>query len=144
VNKKNQVLKEAFRILSITDVSETKLKSLLEKRGYKEPELSETIEYLKKRNFISDIRLANLLTEKYIKKKKGSNYIRCILSGKGISEKVISEVLAKTYPESLEYKVAKELLSSLKKPLKKTFYVLNSSGFSEQVIERLKEEKCEQ
>ncbi|MGB9642974.1 MAG: regulatory protein RecX [Candidatus Ratteibacteria bacterium] len=144
MNKQNQILKDALKILSTKEVSEYKLRQTLEKKGYKDPELSKTIDYLKSKNFLSDYRFCSLIIEKNVKKKKGLNYIRYFLANQGVPEHIISEALARMYPESLEYNIAKELVFSIKKPFHKMLYVLNSRGFSEQTIEKLKGEISEE
>ncbi|MCM8764049.1 MAG: recombination regulator RecX [Candidatus Omnitrophica bacterium] len=137
-------IKYALKLLSISEASELKLKQFLEKHGYDESEIKETIKYLKTKNFINDARLAALIVEKCIRKKKGVNYVRDILASKGIPENIISETLARMYPQSLEYMTARELFFSSKKPLKKILYWLASKGFSEATIEKLREETGEQ
>lgn len=143
MKKNKQILTYALKLLKIKEFSESKLRNLLEKKGYNEPEISETIDYLKKRNFLSDERFIKIVIEKNLKKKKGLDYIRYILFNSGISENTISETLARMYPESLEYKIAKELVSSLKKPLQKVVHILVSRGFSEGTIEKIREEQGE-
>ncbi|HPP07683.1 MAG TPA: regulatory protein RecX [bacterium] len=144
MNKQNSVLRDALKILRIKEVSEFNLRQALEKKGYRDPELSETINYLKSKNFLSDYRLCSLIIEKNIKKKRGLNYIRYFLANQGVPEHIISETLARMYPESLEYNIAKELVLSLKKPFRRVLYILNSRGFSEQTIEKLKGEISEE
>ncbi|HOJ30424.1 MAG TPA: regulatory protein RecX [bacterium] len=144
MNKNNNILRDALKILRIKEISEIKLRQNLEKKGYRDPELSETINYLKSRNFLNDYRFCNLIIEKNIKKKRGLNYIRYLLTNDGIPETIISESLAKMYPESLEYTIARELVLSLKKPFRKMLYILTSKGFSEQTIEKLKGEISEE
>lgn len=141
---KQKILQDAFRILGISDVSESKLKSALEKRGYSESEILETIEFLKTKKFLNDSRYCLFLIEKFIKKKKGIDYIRLNLLKKGIPENIIDETLAKNYPEELEYKIAKQLLTETKKPLKKALSILNTRGFSQMTIEKIREEINEQ
>lgn len=140
MNKHNSVLKDALRILGVAEISEFKLKERLRNKGYTEQEISETINILKKNKLVSDERFVELAVEKYIRKKKGIDYIYNILSSKGVPDYIISKTLARIYPESLEYKKAKELLSSLKKPFKKTLIVLANAGFSEKTIEKILEE----
>ncbi|MCM8821314.1 MAG: recombination regulator RecX [Candidatus Omnitrophica bacterium] len=139
-----KAIKYALKLLNISEISELKIKQFLEKQGYDESEIKETIKYLKTRNFVNDARLADLIVEKCIRKKKGINYIRDILASKGIPENIISETLARMYPDRLEYMVARELFLSSKKPLKKTLYWLASRGFSETTLEKLREEAGEQ
>jgi len=144
VNKHSNILKDALKILSISEVSESKLRFSLQKKGYGENEISEVLCYLRKRNLINNSRLCTILTEKHIRRKKGINYIREILSLHGIPEDIISSTLAKIYPESLEYKLAKDIVESLKKPLSEAILKLKSRGFSERTIEKLTEEKSGQ
>lgn len=143
MKKNKNILIDALKFLKIKESSEAKLRNTLEKKGYTEQEISEVIDYLKKRNFLNDERFARIVIEKNLRRKKGLNYIRYLLSSSGISETTISQILAKMYPESLEYKIAKELFSSLKKPLQKALYTLSSRGFTENTIEKIKEEQCE-
>ncbi|MCM8763786.1 MAG: RecX family transcriptional regulator [Candidatus Omnitrophica bacterium] len=142
--KNKEILKDALKLLSICEVSESKLKQFLERHGYEESRIKETIKYLRKRNLINDTRLANFIVENCVRKKKGINYVRNALTNKGISEHIISETLARIYPDSLEYKIARRLFYLSKKPLKKTLYWLASRGFSEGTIEKLRGEIGEQ
>ncbi len=135
MNKHNRVLKDALKILGISEISEIQLREYLGRKGHSLHEISDTISFLKKNSLISDERLAELTVEKYIRKKKGIDYIYQVLSRKGVSDHIISKTLARIYPESLEYKNAKELLS-LKKPLKKALLVLAGAGFSRRTIEK--------
>ncbi|MCX7705330.1 MAG: recombination regulator RecX [bacterium] len=144
MNKNNSAFRYALKILGISERSEFKLKESLRKKGYNQEEISEAIRLLKKNNLINDERFSELLIEKYIKKGKGINYIRHVLSDKGIPDDIISTTLARMYPESLEYKKAKELLSSLKKPFRKALITLSNAGFSEQTIEKIAEETSDQ
>ncbi len=113
------ILRDALRILRRSEVSELRLIQLLEKKGYKEDEITQTIEFLKKKNFLNNTRLATLTIEKCIRNKKGPNFIIYTLLKKGIPEGTISELLARMYPEELEYKIAKELLELKKIPFRK-------------------------
>lgn len=140
MNKSTSILKDALRILSISEVSESKLKSSLQKKGYKQEDILDVLDYLREKRFIDDIRFCTILIKKHINKEKGINYIRQLLSMHGIPENTITGILAKTYPQSLEYKVAKNFLKSLKLPFPKAILKLKTRGFSEETIEKLTEE----
>jgi len=137
VNKSSNILKDALRILSISEVSESKLKSSLQKKGYKQEDILGILDYLKKKRFIDDTRFCTILIKKHINREKGINYIHQILSLHGIPEDTISSILARTYPQSLEYKVAKNFLKSLKLPPSKAVLKLKARGYSEETIEKL-------
>ncbi|MCM8814627.1 MAG: RecX family transcriptional regulator [Candidatus Omnitrophica bacterium] len=140
LEENKRLLKDALKLLRIHDVSESNLEKFLEKKGYEKTEIRETIKYLKEKNLVDDAKVASLLVEKSIRQKRGINYARSILASKGIPESVISITLARMYPEILEYKIAKELLFSSKKNVRKAIYWLASRGFSDETIEKLREE----
>lgn len=145
MNKKNRnPLRDAIKILGISEASESRIKEYLRKKGYSQEEISQTVYTLKKNNYIDDERLARLIVEKYLEKNKGRKYIHWILCKKGVSENIISTTLARLYPESLEYKKAKELLLSSRKPLRKALKEIVSAGFSEETIEKIMEETGEE
>ncbi|MCM8759364.1 MAG: recombination regulator RecX [Candidatus Omnitrophica bacterium] len=143
MNKHRSALEEALKILKIAETSESKLKEHLVRKGYSQREITEAISFLKKNNLLDDERFAEILIDKYIRKNKGINYIYRILSGKAIPESIISNTLARLYPESLEYNKAKELIALQKKPLNKVLINLVSAGFSETTIRKIMEEFSE-
>lgn len=80
MNKKgNEVLKTAFKFISLKDRTEVELKEKLQKRGYTESDINKAILYLKQKGFIDDskfIQKAERIAEdKFLGKMGLMNYL---------------------------------------------------------------------
>ncbi len=102
-------LKAALKLLSIRDRTEAELEEKLRKKGFKEKDILETLEYLKKKGFLDDfkfIQRANIIAEERFLGKMGlQNY----LMRKGIERDKLENL-----PEIDELSIAKKLLERKK------------------------------
>ncbi len=130
----------AFRILSIRSHSEYELKVKLQKKEYSSEAIKDTLEFLRKNDYLND----RVFAERYLEiniKKKGIFKIRRELESKKIFPAIISEIfrnsgLAENEAETAEiliHKKLKESRFSLMNDQKKKealFRFLASRGFS--------------
>lgn len=104
-NQQNEVLKVAFKLLSIRDRTEAELKEKLQIKGFEENDIFEAIEYLKQRGFIDDskfIQRADRIAENRFLGELG---LRNYFLRKGIEKEKLEHL-----PEIDEISIAKKLI----------------------------------
>ena len=105
----NNPLHVAFSLLSIRGYSEKEMTARLQRRGYNDEAIQNTILYLVERGYLNDTALCRMLYEKYIAKKYGIKAISYKLFQRGFSGEVIHETL-KDYNMDNEWQNAFTLL----------------------------------
>lgn len=103
--KQSDSLKTAIKLLSIKDRTEVELREKLLKKGFKEQDIKNTIEYLKQKGFIDDnkfIREASKIAEE---KLLGEMGVKNYLLRKGISGELIDSL-----PKLDEFTIAQRLI----------------------------------
>lgn len=103
--KQSDSLKTAIKLLSIKDRTEVELREKLLKKGFKEKDIKNTIEYLKQKGFIDDnkfIREASKIAEE---KLLGEMGVKNYLLRKGISGELIDSL-----PKLDEFTIAQRLI----------------------------------
>ncbi len=124
---------------------------MLSRRGYSEEELrerlrdfaseeeiNEILRECKRKNYLNDKTLAELLADKYLKKGKGYFYIASILRKRGIPGDII-ESFKENFDFENEFKTARKyfLENRKKKKLSTLVFSLKNSGFSFCTVHRL-------
>lgn len=115
--KQTDAIHYAYRLLSYRDRSEKELRERLRKKGFSEETVLQSIKHLKDKGFIDDAALAvSLRRSAEDIKLLGSKGVRGFLQQRGISEKIIDDVL--TDSESDEIIRAKKLVDRKLKTMK--------------------------
>lgn len=99
-----------LQILGKRDYSEQILREKALQKGYPEEEIEESLIWLKQKNFVNEVRLAENLVNFY-QLKKGKNWISLKLKTKKIQNQIIQEALQNfvSYPsKELKSKIAKK------------------------------------
>lgn len=107
--QQNEVLKLALRLLSLRDRTEAELKEKLQRKGFEEKDIFETIDYLKQKGFIDDskfIKRADKIAEDRFLGELG---LRNYLIRKGIEKDKLESL-----PEIDEIPIAKKLIQRKK------------------------------
>ena len=105
-----------FYLLSLKDYCEKQLTDKMKEKGYCEDAVSETIAYLKERNYVNDEDFARSFTQNAVNnRKKGRAYIKSALFRYGIKEHIIEQVIEECYHSGEIYSLAQNKINSLKK-----------------------------
>jgi len=108
--EKQQAYLYAIRLLSSRLRSEQELKSRLLQKGYDPSVSGQTVERLKREQYLDDGMFAEQLTQQRIRsQKKGRNWVRQELQHKGIAPEQISQAMEQI-DEGLEYRTAYSLI----------------------------------
>ncbi|MFH1045631.1 MAG: regulatory protein RecX [Candidatus Omnitrophota bacterium] len=140
----------AFKLLSYRQRSSAELRRRLEKKGFTQPVIAETITYLGELNYINDAEFARVwIQERLRTRPQGKTLLRYQLRQKGVDKELIDAALqecAQTYDEGA---AAKGLALSRRKkyrglaPLKakrRIYDYLRRRGFSSEAIMQALEE----
>jgi regulatory protein len=87
----NKALKYFFNILKVRDYSEFQLRQKAVQKEYLATEIDEAINYLKTKNYLNDLRLAENFIHNQ-KGKKGKNWIVQKLAQKGVSKEILNNL----------------------------------------------------
>ncbi|MEW6170510.1 MAG: regulatory protein RecX [Candidatus Omnitrophota bacterium] len=109
----------AFRLLKFRERSEKELRDRLKKKKFDDLTIKETIAYLKKIDLLNDNNFAIKWAESRIKKPYGAKRIIYELKQKGIEAKIIDKTLADIKSRYNEYDLARQILESQIKTIKK-------------------------
>lgn len=148
------LLKKAFFYLSFRSRTEREMLVYLQKKArefnLKSSEVSQTIKYLKSKNFINDKNFVDEYINSRLRSKPRSLYlIKQELKSKNIPEKDIEDYLSKNSVD--EFSAAENLLNRKLykweklphfKKKEKVYYFLKSKGFSFDVIRSVFEKVC--
>jgi regulatory protein len=152
-NQKFAVKQRAFRYLARRHHSENELRIKLKQKKYDENIIEEIIGNLKESNYLNDLEFAEIFSGENIKNKYwGRNKVKAELIKKGISSKIISQVLSEKFPGGNDLQnaigLAEKKIKSLssrnleKKKLKEKIYTyLFSKGYdyetAKEAVEKL-------
>ena len=152
-NQKFAVKQRAYRYLSRRHHSENELRIKLKQKKYDENIIEEIIGNLKENNYLNDLEFAEIFSGENIKNKYwGRNKVKAELIKKGISSKIISQVLSEKFPGGNDLQnaigLAEKKIKSLssrnleKKKLKEKIYThLFSKGYdyetAKEAVEKL-------
>lgn len=107
--QQNEILKLALKLLSIRDRTEAELKEKLQRKGFEEKDIVETIEYLKQRGFIDDSKFIQRADKIAEDRFLGELGVRNYFLRKGIEKEKLERL-----PEIDEISIAKKLLKRKK------------------------------
>ncbi|GAB6183374.1 regulatory protein RecX [Thermodesulfovibrio hydrogeniphilus] len=105
MKKQNDALKIALRLLSLRDRTEAELREKLQRKGFGEKDIKDTIEYLKQKGFVDDekfIQRAEKIAEDRLLGEMG---LRIYFIRKGIDKEKLEKL-----PNIDEFSIAKRLL----------------------------------
>lgn len=139
--------RKAFSYCTYSKRTVQQVKTKLLSLGFKNNEISKTIESLEDLGLLNDLDFANKFIQYNIKSKQSSKfYLIQKLLGKGIKKEIIDEALASTYPDSSELEFAlalakKKLAQLIIKPperkRKNIIAYLKARGFSFDIIKKV-------
>src|SRR5829696_3582206 len=95
-------LQKALRYLGRFSRSEQQLRKYLARKDFAEPEISETVAYLRDRGYLNDTAYAESAVRDHIRRLDGPRKIRHSLQIKGISRDLQDELLRQFYPSELQ------------------------------------------
>ena len=134
----------AFRFISYRDRSHWELSQYLKKKEYSHSVIQQTLDYLKKLNYINDQRFALQWSQFKINKNKiGRSRLHMELSGRGIDKSIIEKTLNTIYEDNPEKDLAEQCarkkwvsLKGIEKEKKKQRLVqfMQRRGFSSDII----------
>lgn len=101
----NESLKSALRLLSLKDRTEAELREKLRRKGFKEKDIEETIQYLKQKGFIDDYKFIQKAEKIAEDRFLGETGLKNYLMRKGIEREILE-----TLPELDEFPIAQKLL----------------------------------
>ncbi len=107
--QQNEILKLALKLLSIRDRTEAELKEKLQRKGFEEKDIVETIEYLKQKGFIDDSKFIQRADKIAEDRFLGELGVRNYFLRKGIEKEKLERL-----PEIDEISIAKKLLKRKK------------------------------
>jgi regulatory protein len=139
----------AFKLLSYSGRSEKELGERLRKKGFTEPVISSTINYLKRAGIIDDRALAEVLKRKALTTKLlGHNGVRRFLLEKGIPRDIVDLELSHNENEDIENagilvrKKLKNLKDCSSETAKRRLYnILFRRGYSFDTINKILKDK---
>jgi regulatory protein len=111
--KQNEALKYALRLIAKRDTTESEMRDRLQKKGFSEKDINETIQYLKQKGFIDDSKFIKSAEKIAEDKFLGEMGLRNYLSRKGIDRELLINL-----PQLDEFSIAKRLLERKKHFLK--------------------------
>jgi regulatory protein len=144
---KQQAYLDAIRLLSFRLRSEHELKARLRQKNYELPTIEDTLDRLRREQYIDDSLFAEQLTQQRIHSaKKGRNWIKQELQQKGLKSEHITSAIGQI-DEQMEYSNAYNLIykkygSSLKPDSdvqnikRKAYALLQRRGYSSSVTSR--------
>jgi len=103
-------IKKALRYLSYRQRSKKEIINFLTRKGYRNDQVEEVLDYLDSHQLVDDHQLAEDWINYRSRRGNGSIKLRYELQSKGIDERVIDEKLDLLLNEEKEYQSAKELL----------------------------------
>ncbi|SFL44759.1 regulatory protein [Paenibacillus sp. 1_12] len=145
---KQQAYLDAIRLLSFRLRSEYELKARLLQKGYELPTIENTLDRLRREQYIDDSLFAEQLTQQRIQSaKKGRNWIKQELQQKGLKSEHITSAIEQI-DEQIEYRNAYDLInkkygSSLKPDSdvqnikRKAYALLQRRGYNSRVTTRV-------
>ena len=107
----NKALNYAFCLLKFRPRSEYELRQRLERKGFSEEQIRQTLGLLKQKGFINDEEFARMWVESRINKPLGLRRLREELRVKGISRDLITQILEQTQEKYSEEKLIQDAIS---------------------------------
>jgi len=111
--KQNEALRTALRLITRRDRTESEMRDRLQKKGFSEKDINETIQYLKQKGFIDDSKFIKSAEKIAEDRFLGEMGLRNYLSKKGIDRELLINL-----PQLDEFSIAKRLLERKKHFLK--------------------------
>lgn len=105
----------AYSLLARRDYSEARLTEKMRDKGFTLPAVTATVETLKHRGHLDDMRLAVALAQRFIERGFGPKGVRAKLSHRGLSEDTIESVLS-THAEQTHVAAAQRLVHTRYSP----------------------------
>lgn len=146
-DQKMRCVYQAYRYLSRRPHLSEELRRKLLVKGYQNPIINKTLEYLKQKRYMDDIAFIKLFIQEQINQKKsGPLIIKKKLMEKGAKTDQIDSILANGYPEEMQIENATKLFQNKiktihekdeKKLKDKLFRFLQQKGFAWPVIEKV-------
>lgn len=138
----------ALRLLSCRERSEYEITQKMKEKGYANPIVENTMNFLKQNQYVDDKQFAAAFVENRLNKKnRGRTLIKQELYSKGVSKEIIQRTLVEHMDSDQEYAVAmeiseKKLKTSFKDYNKKEQYqklglFLQRKGFSYETISKI-------
>lgn len=143
----------AFLLLKFRLRSEKELYSRLKKKKFTSQVITETLSFLKEKNFINDSSFAHAWIESRLKRPLGLNRIRQELKIKGIDKEIIESEIRQVKEDYSEEEIVKEIaqekFNKLKgiepeKAKRRVFSYLLRRGFSSDTVNDVVRELCKQ
>ncbi|ACI20553.1 MULTISPECIES: regulatory protein RecX [Thermodesulfovibrio] len=107
--KQNKALTVALRLITKRDRTEAELQDRLQKKGFSEKDITETIQYLKQKGFIDDSKFIEKAEKIAEDRFLGTMGLKNYLMRKGIDKNLIQHI-----PEIDEFSIAQKLIQRKK------------------------------
>ncbi len=136
---------KSLSYLAIRNRSEKEISIYLQKKGYDQDVVKETINKLKEYDYLSDYEFAvEYINSKQKRKVVGVNYLKKNLFGKGINKDLIKKAIKKTEADTYDfekvYNLAKKKYNTVAaktNSYKKVSYFLMQRGFDYEIIKKV-------
>ena len=133
---------KAVSLLAIREHTKKELKEKLENKGYREDEISSSLERLEKEGYISEERFAEVFIRSRLKKSpEGRNILFCRLMEKGCPRDISSNALDEAWENRLWFDPLKRELEALTRRKGEEYAVakMKQKGFTNSEIREAKE-----
>jgi regulatory protein len=146
-DQKMRCVYQAYRYLTRRPHLNEELKRKLLAKGFANPVIGQTLEYLNQKKYMDDVAFIRLFMQEQINlKKSGPLIIKKKLLEKGAKSPIIDPILSEGYTEELQIENATKLLQNKirtireqdeKKVKEKLFRFLQQKGFAWPIIEKV-------
>ncbi len=137
---------KAVSLLKNSPKTEREMRSALEKSGFSQEGIDETIEFLVDLGYMDDVKYAVDFVEMSMAKKRGPLRIKRELEAKGVESDIIEDSIRCTMDDQWEWDMADQIVTEIKsnnpslkedKILAKIVNKLTYEGFSDDVINEI-------
>jgi len=130
---------KALDYLSRFARTERQVADYLKRKSYPEDEIQQTILFLRENNLVNDRLFADSFIQSKIRHCDGPMKIKQMLFQKGVSPRLVDELLRESYPAELQLESVRTLMQKRPKPAgptgrRKLMAFIASRGFSRYVI----------
>jgi regulatory protein len=130
---------KALEYLSRFARTERQVADYLRRKGYPEEDINGTLTFLRENRLVDDRLFADSFIQSRIRHCDGPMKIRQMLYRKGVSSRLVNELLRETYPANLQLQSVRTLMLKRPKPAgdagrRKLMAFIASRGFSRYVI----------
>lgn len=115
--------------------TELQLRRYLQRKGFSENEISDTVAYLQEHKFLNDDSYARAYIESRIRRLDGPFKIKQLLLQKGIASTAAQDLIRELYPDEIQIQNAKKLAALKRaKSREQRMRFIASRGYSRYVI----------